>query len=603
MHLSNLPSTPGEAWISGLLGPAVAAPIRKLVHNALRLRDLDRLYLEAGASGLPEVSLSARVLRALDIELSWDTADLDRFPKTGPVVMVANHPCGLLDGLLLDVFLSKVRPDTKIVANRLLCSVPEISSRFVPVEILHGHAEHGNSRSLREAVRLLRAGGAIAIFPAGEVAHWKPSELRVTDPDWSETSARIIRMTGATAVPLYFPASNGVAFQLAGLVHPLLRTMWLPAELLNKRGHRFDIRVGSPIPAAVMDGFETFREATEYLRSRTYILGHRRAHGHAPTSARMVAAPAIIPTASEQVRREVDRLLESDAARVVEGAKYTVLRACGEDLDALLDEIGRAREISFRERGEGTGDELDLDRFDRKYSHLILWDRNGQSIAGGYRLAWTADILREQGIGGLYTNTLFRFSPHFFEHLGPAVELGRSFIRPEYQREFQPLMLLWQAIGKCVAGRPEAPVLFGAVSVSASYTEASRALISEFLCRNRLDGRLAGLVKPRHPFRARKIRKSDLAPLLVSAEDVEDLNGTIRDIEENQGGIPVLIRQYLKLGGRIAAWSVDQQFSSVLDGLVIVDLRNTDPRVLEKYMGRDAARGFLRHLDRVNIQS
>jgi putative hemolysin len=591
MHTANQTATPSEAWISGLLGPRVAAPIRKIMHNALRLGDLDRLYLEAGAPASAEPNLSAGVLRSLEIELSWEPGDIERFPKTGPLIAVANHPCGLLDGLLLDVFLSKVRPETKIVANRLLCSIPEISERFFAVEVLHAQAEHGNSQSLRKAVRLLREGGAIAIFPAGEVAHWKPSQLRVTDSDWNENIARIVALTGATVVPLYFPASNGMAFQLAGLVHPMLRTIRLPAELLNKRGHQFQIRVGTPVPASALEDFESSREAIEYLRSRTYILEHRRTR--AESNAHQVQTPAILPSANEQVRREARRLLETETATIVEGGKYRVLLARGEDLDALLTEIGRAREITFRNGGEGSGKEIDLDRFDPTYSHLILWDRGTETVAGGYRLAWTRDILPSQGVHGLYTNTLFRFKPRFFERLGPAVELGRSFIRPEYQREFQPLMLLWQAIGRCVSARPEAPVLFGAVSVSASYTEASRALIAAFLSRNRFDHELAGLVKPRTPFRARPIHNADLRPLLASAGDVDDLNGTIRDIEKDQGGVPVLIRQYLKLGGRIAAWNVDEKFSGVLDGLVIVNLRKTDRRVLEKYMGREPARQFL----------
>jgi putative hemolysin len=590
MHPANRAVTPSGAWISGLFGPHVAEPIRKIMHSALRLGDLDRLYLEAGSSSSAELGLAARVLRALDIELTWEPGDAARFPKTGPVLAVANHPCGIVDGLLLDVFLSKVRPETRIIANSLLCSIPEISERVLPVDVVHRAAGQRNSQSLRKAVRLLRDGGAVAMFPAGEVAHWKPSQLRVTDSDWNENPARIVALTGATIVPLYFPASNGMAFQLAGLVHPILRTMRLPVELLNKRGHHFEIRVGTPIAASALEEFETSQEATDYLRSRTSILEHRRPHTHAATARHASPAPDIVPSANEQVRCEAERLLKS---AIVESGKYSVLVARGQSLDALLTEIGRVREISFRDSGEGTGQELDLDRFDPAYTHLILWDRGGQMVAGGYRLAWTSDILPCQGVSGLYTNTLFRFNQRFFQRLGPAVELGRSFIRPEYQREFQPLLLLWQAIGRCVSARPEAPVLFGAVSVSAAYSEASRALIAAFLSRKRFDHELAGLARPRRPFRARLIREGDLRPLLASAGDVDDLNGAIRDIEENQGGVPVLIRQYLKLGGRIAGWSVDQKFSGVLDGLVVVDLRQTDRRVLEKYMGSEQARGFL----------
>lgn len=593
MHHPSSEATPGDLWISSLLGPAVAAPVRKFIHNALKLHDLDRLYLDANGAAPAGGGLSDRILRALDIDVFVDPGDVARFPKSGPVLVVANHPSGLLDGLMLDSFLSRVRPDARILANELVCSLPEVASRCVPVEVLKGHAQHENSQSLRKVVRYLRSGGAIAIFPAGEVSHWKHSELRVTDPEWSEAAARIVRLTGATVVPIYFPASNGMAFQLAGFVHPMLRTMRLPAELLNKRGQRFEIRVGTPFAAATLEGFETLQHATEYLHSRTYLLEHRRSHVSAAAAQQPpVPAPAIIPPACEQVQREAGRLVASKGA-VLESGKYCVLLAAGWNMDALLTEIGRTRETTFHAAGEGTGNDLDLDRFDPTYSHLILWDQSSSRVAGGYRLAWTADILPSRGIQGLYTDTLFRFKPGFFERLGPAVELGRSYIRPEYQREFQPLLLLWQAISRCVSARPEAPVLFGAVSISAKYTDASRALIASFISRNCFDRNLSELVRPRKPFRSGRIRKADLAILLRHFADLDDLTGPIRDIEENRGGVPVLIRQYLRLGGQIAAWNVDGKFSGVLDGLVVVDLRKTEPRLLEKYMGRESAREFL----------
>ena len=583
-------ATPGDVWISGLLGPSVAAPVRKFIHSALKLDDLDRLYLDASAPNAAGAGFSDKVLHALNINVSLD---LVRFPKTGPLVIVANHPCGILDGLVLDSLLARLRPDARILANELVTRVPEMGDRFVPVNVLHGGAGPGNSQSLRKIVRLLQSGGAIAIFPAGEVAHWKQSERRVTDPPWSDTAARLIKLTGATIVPLYFPASNGIAFQLAGLVHPLLRTMWLPAELLNKRGHRLEVRTGTPFAAAALDGFETFSAATEYLRMRTYLLEHRRSHIQSPHARAHSPAPAFIHTADQHVRQEAERLMQSET--VIENGKFCVLLERGEKMPALLKEIGSAREAAFRAAGEGTGNDLDIDRFDGHYSHLILWDRAAHRVAGGYRLAWTQDILPVLGIRGLYTDTLFKFKPGFFDRLGPALELGRSFIRPEYQREFQPLMLLWQAISRCVARRPCAPVLFGAVSISAAYTDASRALIANFISLHSFDRDLSALVKPRKPFRAGRVHKADLAILLRSFADLQELNAPIRDIEENQGGVPVLIRQYLKLGGRMAAWNVDDKFSGVVDGLVVVDLRKTEARILDKYMGREQARSFLRH--------
>jgi putative hemolysin len=247
--------------------------------------------------------------------------------------------------------------------------------------------------------------------------------------------------------------------------------------------------------------------------------------------------------------------------------------------------------VTFRAVGEGTGRAVDLDDYDSYYRHLILWNKEDARIAGSYRLAWTEDVFADPGARGLYTSTLFRFSPEFFSRVGPAVELGRSFVRPEYQREHTPLFLLWRAIGLCVCQRPDAPVLFGAVSISSAICDAAREMIFEFLQHRRARNDLSGLVKPRRPFRPRLLRKSELQLLAKSFEDIEDLNGPLRDVDSRMS-IPVLLRHYLKLGGRVAAFNIDRKFSNALDALLVVDLRETPPRLLAKYMGQQSARQF-----------
>jgi hypothetical protein len=247
-----------------------------------------------------------------------------------------------------------------------------------------------------------------------------------------------------------------------------------------------------------------------------------------------------------------------------------------------MREIGRAREVTFRAAGEETGKDLDLDIFDAHYTHLILWHKPSGCVAGSYRLAWTQDILPGSGVRGLYTSTLFRFAPAFFSALGPAVELGRSFISPEFQKDYAPLLLLWQAIGRSVAARPEAPVLFGPVSISADYSEASRQLIVEFLRKRRFRADLARWVSARRPFHSRLMRAAELRAVAACLDEVEDLSARINNIEEHSG-VPVLLRQYLWLGGRVAAFHVDRNFSDTLDGLLILDLREAPEKMLARY--------------------
>jgi len=247
-----------------------------------------------------------------------------------------------------------------------------------------------------------------------------------------------------------------------------------------------------------------------------------------------------------------------------------------------MREISRLREITFRSAGEGTGNSADLDRFDAHYLHLFVWNREQNEIAGAYRLC-PADV-----IGGLYTATLFRYRQGFLNKLGPSIELGRSFIREEYQRAFAPLLLLWKGIGRYVAANPRYKVLFGPVSISNQYHAISRELIVGYL---EAHASLAGwkdLLSPQNP-------PSKLIAGGSRCRDVDELSEVISDIENTRTGIPVLLRQYLRLGGKLLAFNVDPEFSGALDGLILVDLTRTDPKLLERYLGKAEARNFLAH--------
>ena len=304
------------------------------------------------------------------------------------------------------------------------------------------------------------------------------------------------------------------------------------------------------------------------------------------------ARPApIAPRRDETwMRQEVARL---EAFALVPHDRYLVAAACAAQIPALLREIGRLREITFRSAGEGTGRELDLDVFDRTYEHLFVWDREAGELVGAYRLAETERLRPLFGKAGFYTHTLFELGDAFFAELGPAIELGRSFVRAEYQRSACALMLLWKGIGRLVLARPRVKMLFGAVSVSADYSSAGRAVIAANLCHHHGDPRRARHVRPRQPLRVgwgmrRKVRLS-----LGAGGTTEALSQLVAGAEPDGKGLPVLVREYLKLGGRFLAWNVDPSFGRTLDGLVVVNLARTSPRLLEFYMGAQGAADFL----------
>ncbi len=545
----------------------------------------------------PEGFRLENLLAEMRVRLQVGFADQARIPASGPVVVVANHPYGVLDGAILAVLLTRVRPDVKILTNSLLGDVPELQKHCIFVDPFRtDRSVELNRRALREALAWLQQGGMLAMFPAGEVSHWQMPAAQIADPEWNDTAVRLIRRTGATTLPMYFCGHNGVGFQLMGMLHPRLRTAFLLQEFLQQEGKTVEVRVGSGIQADAVEAIRDDREAIDYLRWRTCLLGRRsRPEALWPMALRSRLAfklqePVTAAAPAVSLAEEVARLPE-DRCLAKSGDLAVYLGAAGE-IPQLLREVGRLREITFRRAGEGTGKSRDLDSFDDYYEHILLWHKTKRELVGAYRAGNTAEILAERGISGLYTSTLFRYDHRIFQKLGPALELGRSFVRPEYQRQYAPLLLLWKGIARLVALRPEIPVLFGAVSISNDYNQASREMIYGFFEARMREDELAGLIEPRRPFRPAPLHKWDCRGMYHALRDLDELSQPITDVEADGKGIPILLRQYAKIGGKLLGFNVDRKFSNVLDGLVMVDLRRTESAVLERYMGREAATRF-----------
>jgi putative hemolysin len=431
------------------------------------------------------------------------------------------------------------------------------------------------------------------MFPAGEVSHWQFRHGQVTDPEWSPAVVRLVRMSRAPVIPVLFAGRNSLPYQLLGVVHPKLRTLQLPRELLNKAGKEIELRVGTPVPAEKICRMRNDQEATSYLRWRTYLLRRRPAALRSAQEATSAAAP----THQEDRLPAIDQ--EAIAAEIAalgaeseldESRDFRVFVANAAQIPRGLIEIGRQRELAFREAGEGTGKELDLDAFDAHYKHLILWHRKDSQIAGGYRFASTAEILPSRGLQGLYTTTLFWIDPKFFECTGPALEVGRSFIRREYQKQYASLHMLWKGLAGYVSRNPETPVLFGPVSISNTYHRTSRELLFQFF-RSQRGNPLSQWIRPKRPFRSRPLSDWELRTVRYLL-DIEEMSSSIAEIEGDGKGVPVLMRQYLKLGGELLAFNVDKHFSNVLDGLILVDLRKTEPSRLEVHMGKEGLARF-----------
>jgi putative hemolysin len=390
-----------------------------------------------------------------------------------------------------------------------------------------------------------------------------------------------------------------LVFQAAGLLHPRLRTAMLVRQLLNKHGLSLQPRIGEAIPAKRLKSFGTDRELIDYLRLRTCLLGHRPTRERRPTATekkrRERLEPLIPAVAPELLAAEIGRLPDQFLLHAHGGFQVWGVRAGQAPL--VLREIGRLREMTFRGHGEGTGQALDLDSFDEHYLHLFVWNEEGREVVGAYRIGASDEILYQHGLQGLYTSTLFRYRSRLFEEIGPALEMGRSFVRPEYQKSFAPLLLLWQGIGSFLVQNPRYRVLFGPVSISRDYSDFARQLMTRSLSEQASAPDLARHVVPRMPVTTRLPRIKGCPRSLATTFtcNIDSVHALIAEIEAEQKGIPVLLRHYLNLGGKILAFNLDLDFSEVIDGLILVDLDQTNIRTLERYMGRDGAAFFRAH--------
>ena len=576
---------------------------RFLVEHAVGFPKLDRIITEARAlqrSG-EEPDFNAAVLKGMNIHVELDEADLANIPKEGPVILVSNHPFGGIEGVVLLDILRRARPDFKVMANYFLDAIPEMRKDFIFVNPFGSSAAaKQNIRPLLECVRWLKEGHILGVFPSGEVSSIDLRRRLVRDPPWSETIAALARKAGATVVPMHFCGRNPALFQLAGLVHPRLRTVLLPRMTARQRRRTITAYIGKPVTPGEIARVPSDRELIQLLRLRSYAL-----EGRAPAKKRLLRLPRRKPAAAgpqepivpETPREEIEAALAAlpKDAFLLSGSGLDVYMAPLAPENPIMREIGRLRETTFRAVGEGTGRATDVDVYDPHYRHLFLWDPKERRLVGAYRLGLAPEIVPKFGVEGLYTHSLFRYSKRLIDLCQPCIEMGRSFVRPEYQRAFAPLMMLWKGIGAFIARNPDYHSLFGPVSISAAYRDESRSMLLRSLRLSNFAGELARFVKPlRPPRRGRRAewKGKDYEEMIANTDLVSSI---VSDLESDRKGIPVLVKQYLKLGGRILAFNVDPDFGDCVDGLILVDLRRTDAKVRAHYMGAEADAAFRAH--------
>lgn len=559
--------------------PGLAALLMEL----MKINQVNKLFARAQPKQGPD--FVDAILEGCGIDIEFDEKELKNIPATGSFVAIANHPYGGIEGMVLLKILCMVRPDAKLMANFLLKKIPNLSDYFIAVNPFE-NVEHSSSISgLKNTLELLANGTPIGIFPAGEVSTYKVDKHQVTDRTWHPVVGKIISKAKVPVVPVYFHGNNGLLFNLLSLIHPALRTAKLPSELFNKHGHTIKLRIGKPINVEDVPDYNNPVKLLSFLRARTYALGTGLEEDKKLFSPRNIfkikkLPAAVVPAINVEVLDKEIATLRTQF-KIWTEKNYEVYIAPTSSIPHVIREIGRLREVTFREVGEGTNKAIDLDKYDIYYHHLFIWDFEAKMIVGAYRIGLGDEIFYSVGKSGFYIAGVFKINNRFNPVLKKSIELGRSWIRKEYQQKPLPLFLLWKGILKYLINNPRYRYLIGPVSISNSFSKFSKSLIVDYINRNHFDYDMAQYVKPHKKF------KVDLASidtdLLMGGEDsLKGLDNIISEVESRNMKVPVLLRQYIALNAKIICFNIDPKFSDCLDGFLVLDLEKVPLDIIEK---------------------
>ena len=554
----------------GAQPPMIARPIMAMLRKLLREDDVNALL--AQCEGLEGFEFVDRILELFNVSYSVVEREAQNIPVEGRVVIVSNHPLGFLDGFALLQMVGKVRRDVRIVVNDVLLHFKQANRLLLPVVSMGEGSNRANVEAIHAA---LAHDEAIIIFPSGEVSRAGP--LGIRDARWRSGFLRFAEQARAPLLPVHVGGRNSALFYGVSTIFRPLSTLMLLREPHGQRNATLPIRVGEMIPWKEVAALDLPRaQKIERISSEVYGIGKRRVVGF------RTEKPIARPEDRLALRREL-----GSAQRLGETPDGQQIRLVDARPDsAVMRELGRLREIAFRQVGEGTGKRRDIDAFDAYYRHVVLWDESELQVVGAYRVGDAARILAERGPGGLYTHQLFSFGEPMGARLAQSLELGRSFVQPRYQG-LRALEYLWYGIGAYLATRPDVRYLFGPVSVSASYPEWARRMLVYFY--RRYFGTPERLAEARSAFVIPEAEEIELARLLPGDDYPSDFRALKLRLAQAGLAVPTLYKQYADLcdvgGTRFLAFNVDAAFAHCVDGLVMVDLLRLKPGKRERYLG------------------
>ena len=564
--------------ISGLYQRGFIGSILKfaapLLDSILGIDKISALYNKTAGSTAGKEDFITALIENLSVRYHIPDSNIERIPKTGPLVVVANHPYGGLEGVILAQLLTSVRSDVKIMANVGLKIFPELRDYFIFTNPLVTHNPK-NIQSIKECREHLNRGGLLLFFPAGKVSYYRKEYGRVTDGDWNRIAAHMALDLKTPVLPMFISGHNSSLFLLFGRIYYRFKLLMLPREFIKRKKESIEIRCAYPISFSILKKKGNSTDLTTFLRMFTYALdpkaGAYKKWDQAPKTGLLQEATT--------ARRMEKKILTDEVSSIppdqhlVDYQQFSVYCGLESQMENIVREITILREITFREIDEGSGHPIDRDEFDSTYTHLFIWDNEEHEVIGAYRMGRTDEISKR------YLSHMFEFDTAFINETTPALEMGRSFIVRRHQNSFSGLFLLWRGIGEFCVRHPRYRDLYGTVSMSNIYDKRSITLISRVLMTpsSHVHAKFI-FVKCIHP----EVEKY----LEENIFDFKDLSLLTRSIEQDGKDIPILIKQYGKMNAEFLLMAVDDSFLNTPGLLLKVHLPGAPMSSLKMYLDK-----------------
>lgn len=543
----------------------------------LGVKKMNALYQQHKMQGLSKESFSDRLIELLELDIQGIDALQSNIPKSGPVVIASNHPFGGIEGVILARLIGEVRPDLKVLANKGLGIFKELSDYFIFTNPLSPN-DPKNGPSLRQCMKHVNAQGALLIFPAGKVSYYQKAKAGISEHTWNKLVGRLVSIDQCQYVPVFVNGFNSPAFYRIEKLYFKLRMLFLGRELLNKTGATIQVSCGNAIKEKQISRDLNYEQKAKLCRALSYAQDNRWRYEW-PADKITEQLPIIEEIDKHQLLTELQALPSDQLLLTNKG--YSVYYGYQSQLPLIVQEIARLREIVFRMHNEGSGQPLDTDHYDATYTHLFIIDNEQQKIVGAYRMGLSDKLMEKDGIAGLYLHKMFKFKSSFANQQGPCMEMGRSFLIPEMQGSYQGLLLLWKGIGRFAAKFPQYRTLYGTVSISKLFDPRSVKLIEQAY----IDNESASQVSAHNQFEFDSHVEID--ELAEEIELRDQLTSFLSSIESDGKDVPVLARQYLKMGGKFHALGIDTSFNHTPGLLLSVHFPSAPEKLLKLYVGEE----------------